>query len=124
MRVLGFSDFSDDPSACGLPREELRQPDESLPSGIDAVVDRRARSPAQGAPAGLPLSAPTGVPEDILRKLAAVAVEGSEAPKAKALREAYAIPDKPVGLEETRRIWREVAPLWIRQAEALGIKLD
>ena len=66
----------------------------------------------------------TGVPEDILRKLAAVAVEGSEAPKAKALREAYAIPDKPVGLEETRRIWREVAPLWIRQAEALGIKLD
>ena len=91
---------------------------------VPTLIEQGNKSELVQLVGGLPLSAPTGVPEDILRKLAAVAVEGSEAPKAKALREAYAIPDKPVGLEETRRIWREVAPLWIRQAEALGIKLD
>lgn len=100
---------------------QLRCP--KLPD-VPTLIEQGNKSELVQLVGGLPLSAPTGVPEDILRKLAAVAVEGSEAPKAKALREAYAIPDKPVGLEETRRIWREVAPLWIRQAEALGIKLD
>ena len=73
---------------------------------------------------GLPLTAPAGTPEDILRKLAQVALDGSDTPRARALRDSFAIPDKPVGLEETRRVWRDVAPLWIKQAAALGLKLD
>lgn len=100
---------------------QLRCP--KLPD-VPTLIEHGNKSELVRLVAGLPLSAPTGVPDDILRKLAAVAVEGSEEPRAIALREAYAIPDKPVGLEETRRIWREVAPLWIRQAESLGIKLD
>ena len=91
---------------------------------VRTLIEHGNKSELVQLVAGLPLSAPTGVPEDILRKLAAVAVEGWEDPRAIALGESYAIPDKPVGLEETRRIWREVAPLWIRQAESLGIKLD
>jgi tripartite-type tricarboxylate transporter receptor subunit TctC len=70
------------------------------------------------------LVAPAGTPEDILDKLAQVAVDGSETPRARNLRESFAIPDKPKTRAETQRVWREVAPVWIRRAEALGVKLD
>jgi tripartite-type tricarboxylate transporter receptor subunit TctC len=73
---------------------------------------------------GLPLTAPTGVPEYILQKLAQVAVNGAETARAAQLRENFGIPDKPRGLEETRKFWREVPPQWIRIAAELGIKLD
>ena len=73
---------------------------------------------------GLPVVAQTGTPEDILDKLAQVAVEGSDTPRARNLRETFAIPDKAKTRAETLRIWREIAPVWIRQAEALGVKLD
>ena len=73
---------------------------------------------------GLPMVARTGTPEDILQKLAAVAVAGNDTPRAATLRETFAIPDKAKGLEETRAIWRDVAPIWIREAQALGVKLD
>lgn len=73
---------------------------------------------------GLPITAVSAVPQDILQKMAQVAVEGWELPKAKAIRETFAIPDKVLGLEETRKAWREVAPVWIRIASDLGIKLD
>ena len=86
---------------------------------------RNAAHQGEGTPVSPePDTAPAGTPEDILRKLAAVAVDGTDAPKYKALRDSFAIADKVVGLEETRRIWREVAPKWISQAEALGVKLD
>jgi hypothetical protein len=64
------------------------------------------------------------VPEPILQRAAQVALEWAETPKAKALRDAFAIPDKPGGLEDTRRIWRDIAPQWIRIAQELGITLD
>ncbi|MGE0311998.1 MAG: Bug family tripartite tricarboxylate transporter substrate binding protein [Lautropia sp.] len=73
---------------------------------------------------GLPMVARTGTAEDILRKLAAVAVEGNDTPRAATLRENFAIPNKALGLEETRAIWRDAAPIWIRNAQALGVKLD
>ncbi len=73
---------------------------------------------------GLPLVAPAGTPEDVLDKLAQVAVDGADTPRARNLRETFAIPDKPKTRAETQRVWREVAPVWIRHAEALGVKLD
>jgi tripartite-type tricarboxylate transporter receptor subunit TctC len=73
---------------------------------------------------GLPITAPAGVPQDILQKLSQVALEGWDTPKAKNLRETFAIPDRVLGLEDTRKVWREVAPSWIRIAKELGIKLD
>jgi tripartite-type tricarboxylate transporter receptor subunit TctC len=100
---------------------QLRIP--KLPD-VPTLVEQGNKSELVNLVGGLPMTVPAGTPEDIIRKLAAVAVEGSEAPKYKALRDSFAIPDKVVGLEETRRIWREVAPKWISQAEALGVKLD
>ena len=73
---------------------------------------------------GLPVVAPTGTPEDILNKLAQVALDGSDTPRAKALRESFGIPDTPKSRQDTLKMWREVAPIWIKHADALGIKLD
>ena len=73
---------------------------------------------------GLPMSAPTGVPEEILQKISQTALEGWEQPKAKGIRENFAIPDKLLGLEDTRKAWRETAPVWIKIAKDLNIKLD
>lgn len=73
---------------------------------------------------GLPMTAPTGVPEDILKKISQIALEGWETPKAKGIRENFAIPDKLLGLEDTRKVWRDSAPIWIKIAKDLNIKLD
>lgn len=73
---------------------------------------------------GLPMTAPAGTPQDILQKMAQVALEGWDQPKARQIRESFAIPDPVLGLEDTRKAWRDVAPIWIRQASDLGIKLD
>ena len=51
-------------------------------------------------------------------------VEGADSPKAVALREAFAIADKPTTMEEAKRKWREESPIWIRLTDQLGIKLD
>ncbi len=73
---------------------------------------------------GLPLMAPTGTPEAVLKALSQVVVEGANTERAAKLRETFAIPNKPKSLQETRREWEEVVPVWIKLAVDLGIKLD
>ena len=73
---------------------------------------------------GLPLMAPAGTPEAVLRALSQVAVEGANTPKAAQLRETFAIPNKPKNLKETREDWLRDVPVWIKLAVDLGIKLD
>ena len=73
---------------------------------------------------GLMMVAPAAVPEDVLQKISQVFVEGADAPKAAALREAFAIEDKPTTRAEALRKWKEESPVWIRLTESLGIKLD
>ena len=77
-----------------------------------------------GLEGGLPLMAPAGTPEPILQALSKVAVEGAQTQRAAQLRETFAIPNKPVNLEETRAEWNRVVPIWIKLAVDLGIKLD
>jgi tripartite-type tricarboxylate transporter receptor subunit TctC len=72
----------------------------------------------------LPLIAPAGVPEPILAQLAAVALEWGESPRAAQLRESFAIPNKPTGLEEARRRWKDESAVWIELARSLNITLD
>lgn len=91
---------------------------------VPTLVEQGVPGPLVRLEGGLPLTAPTGVPEYILHKLAQVAVDGAETPKAAQLRENFGIPNKPRGLEETRKFWREVSPQWIKIALELGIKLD
>jgi tripartite-type tricarboxylate transporter receptor subunit TctC len=72
----------------------------------------------------LPLIAPAGTPQPVLERLAEIALEGAETPRATQLRETFGIPNKPTGLEEARRRWTEESAVWIEQARALGITLD
>lgn len=73
---------------------------------------------------GLPLMAPAGTPEAVLRALSQVAVEGANTLKATQLRETFAIPNKPKNLQDTRDDWARDVPVWIKLAVDLGIKLD
>jgi tripartite-type tricarboxylate transporter receptor subunit TctC len=73
---------------------------------------------------GLPLIAPAGTPEPILRALNQVAVTGAEGAKAKALRESFGIPNKPKDLAGTRKDWNSAIPIWVKLAVDLGLKLD
>lgn len=73
---------------------------------------------------GLPLLAPAGTPETVLKFLADVAVAGSEAPNAVTLRANFGIPNKPPNLEGTRALFAREVPVWVKLAQDLGIKLD
>ena len=73
---------------------------------------------------GLPLMAPGGTPQAVLAALSKVAVEGANTERAAKLRETFAIPNKPKNLQDTRKEWEEVVPVWIKLAVDLGIKLD
>jgi tripartite-type tricarboxylate transporter receptor subunit TctC len=72
----------------------------------------------------LPMVAPAGTPEPVLARLAAVAMEWAETPRAAQLRETFAIPNKPTPLDETRRRYKDESAVWIDLAKALGITLD
>jgi tripartite-type tricarboxylate transporter receptor subunit TctC len=72
----------------------------------------------------LPMMAPAGTPEPILARLAEIALDWAETPRAAQIRETFAIPNKPTPLEETRRRYREEGPVWIDLAKQLGITLD
>jgi len=73
---------------------------------------------------GLPLVAPAGTPEAVLKLLADEAVAWSHTDKAAKLRETFAIPNKPKNLADTRKDWEGEVPVWIKLAVDLGIKLD
>ena len=77
-----------------------------------------------GLEGGLPLMAPAGTPQEVLKALSRVVVEGAEAERAVKLRETFAIPNKPKNLEETRKDWEKDVPVWAKLAVDLGIKLD
>lgn len=70
------------------------------------------------------LVAPSSTPEPILAWAAELATEWGETPRAAQLRETYAIPNKPTGLEESRRRWKDESAIWIDLAQKLGITLD
>ena len=73
---------------------------------------------------GLPLMAPAGTPEAVLKALSQVVVEGVNTARAAQLRETFAIPSKPKNLADTRADWARDVPVWIKVAVDLGIKLD
>ena len=91
---------------------------------LPTLIEQGANYPLVRLEGGLPLTARSGTPEHVLQRAAQIAVQWAETDKAKALRDSFAIPDKPGGLEDTRKIWRDIAPQWIRIATELGITLD
>jgi tripartite-type tricarboxylate transporter receptor subunit TctC len=91
-----------------------------VPTLVEQGLDPRL----VGLEGGLPLMAPAGTPEAVLKALSQVAVDGANTPRAAQLRETFAIPNKPKNLEGTRADWARDVPIWIKLAVDLGIKLD
>jgi tripartite-type tricarboxylate transporter receptor subunit TctC len=77
-----------------------------------------------GLEGALPLMAPAGTPEAVLKVLSDTAVEGANTERSAKLRETFAIPNKPKNLADTRKQWEHDVPIWIKVAVDLGIKLD
>lgn len=91
---------------------------------VPTLVEQGMKDPLVALEGGLPLMAPSGTPESVLKILSSVVVEGAETERAAKLREAFSIPNKPKNLTETRRDWERDVPVWIKLAVDLGIKLD
>lgn len=100
---------------------QIRSP--RLPD-VPTLIEQGLKAPIARLEGGLALSANSAVPPAILDLLARVAVEGNETPRARALRENFAIPDATKGRADALRQWREDGPQWIKEVEALGVKLD
>lgn len=99
----------------------LRSP--KLPE-VPTLIEQGLKAPVARLEGGLSLTANSQVPAEILDFLGKVAVEGNELPRARQLRENFGIPDGTKGRAEALRMWREDAQVWIREVEALGVKLD
>ncbi|HPU54421.1 MAG TPA: tripartite tricarboxylate transporter substrate binding protein [Burkholderiaceae bacterium] len=91
---------------------------------VPTLIEQGLKAPIARLEGGLALSAHSAVPVEILELLSKVAVEGNETPRARLLRENFAIPDATKGRAEALRQWREDGPAWIKEVEALGVKLD
>lgn len=91
---------------------------------VPTMLEQGIAGQLVGLEGGLPLMAPTGTPEAVLRLLSQVAVKGAETERAAKLRETFAIPNKPRNLEATRAQWERDVPIWIKAAVDLGLKLD
>ncbi|MFT3800345.1 MAG: tripartite tricarboxylate transporter substrate binding protein [Burkholderiaceae bacterium] len=91
---------------------------------LPTLTEQGMKSPVAKLEGGLALVAHSAVPGGILDLLAEVAVAGNDTPRARALRETFAIPDATKGRADALRQWREDAPAWIKEVEALGVKLD
>ena len=73
---------------------------------------------------GLVMLAPTGTPQDIVQRISDLMVEGAEAEKSIAMREAFAIDTKPSTMAVAKQRWRDESPIWIRLTEATGVRID
>jgi len=91
---------------------------------VPTLVEQGMKDPLVALEGGLPLMAPRGTPEAVLKILSSVVVEGAESERSAQLREAFSIPNKPKNLTETLRDWERDVPVWIKLAVDLGIKLD
>ncbi len=91
---------------------------------VPTLVEQGVGGNLVGLEGGLPLMAPAGTPEAVLKLLSSVAVEGANSERAAKLRETFGIPNKPKNLADTRREWERDVPVWVKVAVDLGLKLD
>lgn len=91
---------------------------------LPLLTEQGLKAPIARLEGGLALTTHSSVPVEILEMLSRVAVEGNDTPRAKALRENFGIPNATKGRPEALRLWREDAPVWIKEVAALGVTLD
>jgi tripartite-type tricarboxylate transporter receptor subunit TctC len=91
---------------------------------VPTLIEQGLKAPIALLEGGLSFTVRSGTPVEIIETLSRIAVEGNDTPRAKALRENFAIPTATGGRAEALKQWKENAPLWIKEVEALGVKLD
>ena len=91
---------------------------------VPTLVEQGVQSKLVTLEGGLPMFAPAGTPEKILKRIADEAVIWANSEQAAKMRENFAIPNKPKNLAETRKDFAEAIPVWIKTAVDLGVKLD
>lgn len=91
---------------------------------VPTLVEQGVKGKLVTLEGGLPMFAPTGTPEAILKRVADEAVLWANSEQAAKMRDTFAILNKPKNLAETRRDFDDAAPVWIKTAVDLGIKLD
>jgi len=91
---------------------------------IRTLAEQGLKAPIAMLEGGLAFTVRSGTPIEIIETLSKIAMEGNDTPRAKALRENFAIPTATGGRPEALKMWRDNAPLWIKEVEALGVKLD
>jgi tripartite-type tricarboxylate transporter receptor subunit TctC len=91
---------------------------------VPTLLEQKFDAPIARLKGGLALSANSQVPTEILDLLGQVAVDGNDTPRARALRENFSIPSMTGGRPEALKQWREDAPVWIAEVQALGVTLD
>jgi len=91
---------------------------------LPTLLEQGLKAPIARLEGGLSMTAHVAVPVEHLELLARVAVEGNDTPRAKALRESFAIPDMTKGRADALRMWREDANVWIKEVAALGVTVD
>ncbi len=91
---------------------------------LPTLVEQGVKGKLVTLEGSLPLFAPAGTPEKILKRIADEAVIWANTEQAAKMRENFAIPNKPKNLAETRKDFAETIPVWIKTAVDLGVKLD
>jgi len=91
---------------------------------VATLQEQGLKAPIALLEGGLAFTVRSGTPIEIIEMLSKVAIDGNDTPRAKALRENFAIPTATGGRAEALKMWKENAPLWIKEVEALGVKLD
>lgn len=91
---------------------------------VPTLIEQGMKAPIARLEGGIALSANSAVPTEILDLLAMVAVDGNATPRAKGMRENFAIPEMTKGRADALRMWREDALAWIKETQALGVTLD
>lgn len=91
---------------------------------VPTFQEQGFNEPVFGLNGWMPMCAPAGTPEDILRKMSGAILEARQSDKLKQLHETFGVPNIPPNLDETRKIWKAEAPEWVATADRLGVKLD
>ncbi|MFT4100609.1 MAG: tripartite tricarboxylate transporter substrate binding protein [Burkholderiaceae bacterium] len=91
---------------------------------VPTMVEQGFTDPLYKLDGYLPMVAPAGTPDAVLRKIADAIQEVSGTPKLAALRQAFAIDQLPPDYKTTQKLYDEYGQLWGSLAAALGIRLD
>lgn len=100
---------------------KLRSP--RLPD-VPTMVEQGFSGPISKLEAAVPMVTNAGVPAEILDLHAKLVVETNDTPKGRAMKETMAIPDPITGRADAQRLWKEDGPVWIREVQALNLKID